>query len=325
MVREFRGRYQVHESWADETALDRRSLTLGAALLISVAAAPIAEADDASTEASDSQTHLAEVQLASGATLTIERRGPVALFGINRPHIQNRIDPETFRALAKAYHDYDHDPSLRAAVLFGHGEHFSRGIDVDAFKAVVATNQPWIASQGMIDPLGKRKPFLGKPLVVAVHGDTWNMADELFLVADVRVAAANTNFGQDENTHGRFPGGGSTMRFVREAGWGNAMRYMLTGDHWSAEEAYRMGEVQEIAPDKDAALEAAIRMANKVAACGPLGIKATLASAHLAIDSGEPAAFAQMGKAYIALYATRDFQEGRDAEAQNRLPIYVGR
>jgi enoyl-CoA hydratase len=105
MVKEFRGRYQVHESWADETALDRRSLTLGAALLISVAAAPIAEADDASTEASDSQTHLAEVPLASGATLTIERRGPVALFGINRPHIQNRIDPETFRALAKAYHD----------------------------------------------------------------------------------------------------------------------------------------------------------------------------------------------------------------------------
>ena len=59
------------------------------------------------------QTHLAEVPLASGATLTIERRGPVALFGINRPHIQNRIDPETYRALAKAYHDYDHDPSRR--------------------------------------------------------------------------------------------------------------------------------------------------------------------------------------------------------------------
>ena len=96
MMKEFRRSYQVDESWADETALDRRSLTLGAALLISVAAAPIAEADDASTEAADSQTHLAEVQLASGATLTIERRGPVALFGINRPHIQNRIDPETF-------------------------------------------------------------------------------------------------------------------------------------------------------------------------------------------------------------------------------------
>src|ERR1700739_4066328 len=143
MVMEFRGRYQVHESKADEAALDRRSLTLGAALLMSLAAAPIAEAGDPSTEPADSRTHLAEVPLASGATVTIERRGPVALFGVNRPHIQNRIDPETFQALAKAYHDYDHDPSLRAAVLFGHGGHFSRGIDVDAFKAIVATNQSW--------------------------------------------------------------------------------------------------------------------------------------------------------------------------------------
>ena len=53
--------------------------------------------------------------------------------------------------------------------------------------------------------------------------------------------------GQDENTHGRFPGGGSTVRFVREAGWGNAMRYMLTGDHWTAQEAYRVDAIQETA------------------------------------------------------------------------------
>src|SRR5258708_6948807 len=84
-------------------------------------------------------------------------------------------------------------------------------------------------------------PRRTKPLIVVTHGDTWNMAHELFLVADIRVASADTRFGQDENTHGRFPGGGSTVRFVREAGWGNAMRYMLTGDHWNAEEAYRIG------------------------------------------------------------------------------------
>jgi 1,4-dihydroxy-2-naphthoyl-CoA synthase len=57
----------------------------------------------------------------------------------------------------------------------------------------------------------------------------------LFLTADIRIAAADVRFRQDENTHGRFPGGDSTVRFVREAGRGNAMRYMLTGDHWSAQ------------------------------------------------------------------------------------------
>jgi enoyl-CoA hydratase len=271
------------------------------------------------------ETHLAEVPLASGATLTVERRGQVALFGLNRPQIHNRIDPVTFRALATAYHDYDNDPSLRAAVLFGHGEHFSRGIDVDAFKSLVATQQPLIPAQKTIDPLGKRRPFLSKPLVVAVHGDTWKMAHELLLVADIRIAAANTNFGQDENTHGRFPGGGATIRFVREAGWANAMRYMLTGDHWTAAEASRLGTVQEVLPTPDAALQRAIELAGKIADCGPLGIKTTLASAHLAVDPAEAVALAPLEAQYGALYHTRDFQEGRGAEAENRRPVYEGR
>ena len=267
--------------------LIRRSLLSSAALLIGLGAVPFSLARATAAENPALGTHLGEVPLASGITLSIERRGQVALFGLNRPQIQNRIDLVTFRALAKAYYDYDHDPSLRAAVLFGHGEHFSRGIDVDAFKSLVATQQPWIPNQEAIDPLAKRQPFLSKPLVVAVHGDTWNMAHEILLMADIRVAAANINFGQDENTHGRFPGGGSTIHFVQEAGWGDAMRYMLTGDHWTAADAYRMGTVQEVVPKPDATLERAIELAGKIADCGPLGIKTTLGSAHLAVDPVE--------------------------------------
>ena len=152
-------------------------------------------------------------------------RGQIVLFGINRPYIQNRIDPETFEKLAEAYYQYDHDPSLRAAILFAHGENFSRGIDVEGFKSLAGTGKPWIASTGTIDPLAKRAPRLTKPLVAVTHGDTWNMAHELHLVADIRIASADTGFGQDENTHGRFPGGGSTVRFVREAGDDAQHRY----------------------------------------------------------------------------------------------------
>ena len=110
--------------------------------------------------------------------------------------------------MAKAYYQYDHDPSLRAAVLFGHGNDFSRGIDVDAFAAIVTSGRPRTTASDTIDPLAKTSR-LSKPLVVVVHGDTWNMGHELHLVADIRVAAADTRFGQDENTHGRFPGGGA--------------------------------------------------------------------------------------------------------------------
>src|ERR1700745_3730568 len=111
------------------------------------------------------------------------------------------------------------------------------------------------------------------------------MGHELLLAADIRVAAADTHFGQDETSHGRFPGGGATIRFVHEAGWGNAMRYMLTGDHWGAEQDLRMGVVQEMPPTPDKALETGIAIAVKIAACAPLGIKTTLTSAHIAIDA----------------------------------------
>jgi enoyl-CoA hydratase len=271
------------------------------------------------------QTTLLDSPLSSGTKLTVERRGQIVLLGINRTYIQNRIDPETFEKLAEAYYQYDHDPSLRAAILFGHGEHFSRGIDVEGFRSLAGTGKPLIAASGTIDPLAKRAPRLAKPLIVVTHGDSWNMAHELHLVADIRVASADTRFGQDENTHGRFPGGGSTIRFVREVGWGNAMRYILTGDHWSAEEAYRMGEVQEVAPDPQAALEAAIRIAQKIADCGPLGIRASLASAHLSIDGSEELALSKLDAQYGALYHTEDFLEGRKAEAEDRKPVYQGK
>jgi enoyl-CoA hydratase len=309
-----------------EPVIVRRDMIKGAAAIaaalpLAAMAAPGAAAEE---PANGQSVTLAEVALGPNSKLTIERRGQVALLGINRPYIQNRIDPETFQALAKAYYDYDHDPTLRAAILFGHGDHFSRGIDVDGFKAIVGTGKPLISGGGVIDPLAKRKPPLTKPLIVAVHGDTWNMADELFLVADIRVAAKNTNFGQDENTHGRFPGGGSTVRFVRDAGWGNAMRYMLTGDHWTAAEAYRMGTVQEITDTPQAALDRAIEIANKLAACGPLGIRTSLASAHLAIDTVEEETLSKLDAQFGALFHTSDFVEGRVSEAQGRKPIYYG-
>ena len=257
--------------------------------------------------------------------VTVERRGQIVLIGINRPEVQNRVDPETYGELGNAFYRYDRDPTLRAAVLWGHGDNFSRGIDVDAYQALAASGRSLMSGPEAIDPLATRGAGLSKPLVVVVHGDTWNMGHELHLVGDIRIAAANTRFGQDENTHGRFPGGGATVRFVREAGWANAMRYMLTGDHWGAEEALRMGIVQKVILTPAEALQAGIEMALRIAACGPLSIGATLASAHLALNSSQAEAFAKLDAQYRALYATEDFKEGRRAEAEGRTPVYHGR
>jgi enoyl-CoA hydratase/carnithine racemase len=100
---------------------------------------------------------------------------------------------------------------------------------------------------------------------------------------------------------------------------------MLTGDHWSAEESFRMGITQQISPTPESALQAGIVMATKIAACGPLGIRATLESAHLLVDPIEADALSKLDAQYGALYRTEDFLEGRRAEAEGRPPKYQGK
>jgi enoyl-CoA hydratase/carnithine racemase len=292
---------------------------------MAAAAAASPAPDKAGDLITTSAVRMVDVPLAPTTKVTVERRGQIVLIGINRPDVQNRIDPETYLGLARAYYRYDHDPSLRAAVLFGHGDNFSRGIDVVGFRPLITAGKPFLSDDEAIDPLAIAKAPRSKPLIAVVHGDTWNMAHEFHLAADIRIAAADTRFGQDENTHGRFPGGGSTVRFVREAGWGNAMRYMLTGDHWSAEEAYRMGVVQEVAATQELALEVGIRIANKIAACAPLGIKTTLTSAHLATAQSDANALPLLQAQFGALFKTDDFKEGIKADAEGRPPIFQGR
>ena len=307
------------------TSFGRRALLTGAAASAAAAVMRAQPQTQAVPPAGDATTRLADVPLSTSATITVERRDDIVLVGLNRPFIQNRLDPPTRVRLAETFYQYEHDPSLRAAVLFGHGDNFSRGIDVDASQAAIIAGRRTLNATNVLDPLGKALPHRTKPVVVAVHGDTWNLGHELYLASDVRVAAADTRFGQDENTHGRFPGGGATVRFVREAGWGNAMRYMLTGDHWSAEESYRMGITQQIAPTPAAALELGTEMAQKIAACAPLSIAATLVSAHQVIDPVEADALSKLDAAYSALYRTQDFLEGRRAEAEGRPPKYQGK
>lgn len=112
------------------------------------------------------------------------------LVGLNRPFIRNRLDPPTRTRLAETFYQYEYDPSLRALVLFDHGDNFLRGIDVDAAQAGIIAGQRAASTAPAIDVLGNGQARRSKAVVVVVHG----------------VAAANTRFGQDENTHGRFPG-----------------------------------------------------------------------------------------------------------------------
>lgn len=303
--------------------LGRRELLTAAVATASVSL--VRAQAPAAAPATAVQTTLTDVPLAEGTTITVERRDDIALIGINRPAKQNRLDSVTRRRLGEVLYAYEHDASLRAAVLFGHGERFTRGIDVDEAQVSLLAAPGAAPATPTIDILGKATPPPGKPVICVAHGETWNLGHEIYLACDIRIAAANTDFGQDENAHGRFPGGGATVRFVREAGWGNAMRYMLTGDHWTAEESFRMGVTQLVAPTPAAALEAGVAMARKVAAVAPLSTRATLTSARHVTTPIEADALAKTGPTYVALYKTEDFVEGRRAEAEGRPPKFRGK
>jgi enoyl-CoA hydratase len=257
-------------------------------------------------------------------TVIVERRADgLLLIGIDRPEAQNRIDVPTFNALGQAYYEFEHDDALRVAVLYGRGADFSQGLDLPSWGAALAAG-PLLRLPHFLDPLGTTGPVRSKPLVVAVQGHVTRIAHELFLAADVRVAARDAIFNQGEVTAAAFPGGGATIRFTREAGWGNAMRYMLTGDSWNADEAYRMGLVQELtSPGRQ--LELAIEIANKIGAAAPLGVRAVLASSHHAVAEGETVAFALLQPEFARLFRSEDRQDYIRALREHRTPVFHGR
>jgi enoyl-CoA hydratase/carnithine racemase len=247
----------------------------------------------------------------------------VLLIGINRPDAQNRIDIPTFNALGQAYYEFEHDDGLRVAVLYGKGPDFSQGLDLQSWGAGLRAG-PFQAPPKFIDPVGTAGPERSKPLVVAVQGRVTRIAHELFLAADTRIAADDAIFNQGEVTAASFPGGGATVRFVREAGWGNAMRYMLTGQDWGAADAYRMGLVQEVtAPGQQ--LDRATDLAKQVASAAPLGVRALLASARRALSEGEKLAMATLQPEFARLLRSEDRQEYIRSLQEHRTSIFVGR
>ena len=116
---------------------------------------------------------------------------------------------------------------------------------------------------------------------------------ELALASDIVVAADDTVFAQLEVARAILPFGGATTRFAGVAGWGNAMRWMLTGDRFDAAEAHRMGLVQEVVPAGEQ-LTRARELAGRIAAQAPLAVQATLANARLAVSDGEAAAASRL-------------------------------
>jgi enoyl-CoA hydratase/carnithine racemase len=258
----------------------------------------------------------------SPGEVAVERRGAVQMIEIRWPKGRNRLDPHVIIGLGKAYWQLEHDDGLRVGLLYATGSDFCAGLDIAAYVAAQASGL-LPPKEPVINPLGLRAPLRTKPVVVAVHGRTQSVGHELFLATDVRVASSDTVFGQLEVTRGLFPGGGATVRFPREAGWANAMRYMLTGDEWGADEALRMGLLQAVTrPGRQ--LSRAVELADKIAVAAPLGVRGAYAQSRRALLVDEPTAMAEMQSSFGAILQTADAKESLRAQQEGRSPVFRG-
>ncbi|PRY69550.1 enoyl-CoA hydratase/carnithine racemase [Glaciihabitans tibetensis] len=258
------------------------------------------------------------------ARVTVDRDGHVLLIGLDRVDKRNAADLQLLEELALAYGLLDRDPELRCGFVYAHGDHFTGGLDLADVAPRITDSGLDIVPEGGINPWQVSGTQLTKPVVIAVQGTCLTLGIELILASDIAVAAANTSFGQVEVSRGILPFGGATLRFPRAVGWGNAMRWILTGERFDAAEALRIGLVQEVVAAGQQ-YERGLALAHRVAEQAPLAVQAALANARLAVREGDAAAEATLQPELVRLARSRDAAIGMEAFARRTGAHFVGR
>lgn len=254
--------------------------------------------------------------------ITLETRGSILLIGLNRPEKLNAADMAMLSELALAYGMLDRDPKLRVGLVFAHGDHFTAGLDLGDIAPRLTASGLSMVPEGGLDPWGIQTKSVSKPVVMAIQGTCFTLGVELALNSEIVVASEEAQFAQLEVSRGILPFGGATKRFPQVAGWSNAMRYLLTGDRFSAQEALRLGIVTEVV-GCGAAFDRALELATSIAAQAPLAVIATLASARAAREN-EVAEDAKIGHRLAELAQTKDAARAMQAYLSKQSVEFEG-
>lgn len=254
--------------------------------------------------------------------VTTERHGFLLLIGIDRQAKLNSFTPKMHRELQAAFVALDESDDLRAGIVFGHGQHFTAGLDLPKFVSYAREGSSAL-DFAQVDPWSRWK-VCRKPVICAVKGIAYTAGVELMLGSDIVIAASDCRFSQLEPKWGIMPTGGAVHRFIARGGWGNAMYHLLTGQEFGAVEAYRIGLVQEIV-DPGQELERAIALGERIAANAPLAIQAIKANGLTSLREGEEAALAALAPAQKALLTSEDAAEGLRGFIERRPPIFCGK
>jgi len=248
----------------------------------------------------------------------VEHRGAVQVIVINRPEARNALNGAVAAGIRDAVDELDGLDELRAGVLTGAGGTFSSGMDLKAF---LGGEVPSFPGRGLC---GITQTPPRKPLVGAAEG--WALAGgfELLLACDLVVAGASARFGVPEVKRSLVAGAGGALLLAKRVPRALALELLLTGDPIDAARAAEIGLVNRVVPE-GGALEAAVELAERIAANGPLAVMATKQIALSGGDWPPEQCWDQAAALTAAVFASQDAREGARAFAEKRAPVWRGR
>jgi enoyl-CoA hydratase/carnithine racemase len=256
------------------------------------------------------------------ANVLYEKKDAIAYVTVNRPKVLNALNTPTWKDLRTAFEDARDDATLRGVILTGAGNKaFIAGADISELvhAAAVDAERSSRFGQEMLDLIEN----LGKPVVAAVNGFALGGGCETAMACTIRIAVDTAKFGQPEVTLGLVPGGGGTQRLPRLVGKGRALQLILSGDIISAQEAYRIGLVNEIVPAAEliARAEAILK---KIAANAPIAVKFALEATNKGMETSQGEGLLLEASYFGLCAATEDKKEGTSAFLEKRAPQFRG-
>jgi enoyl-CoA hydratase/carnithine racemase len=252
-----------------------------------------------------------------------EKRSGIAYVTLNRPKVLNALNTPTWKDLRTAFEDARGDAAVRGVILTGAGDKaFVAGADIGelAHLSAFEAQQSSRFGQEVLDLIEN----LGKPVIAAINGFALGGGCETAMACTIRIAVDSARFGQPEVTLGLVPGGGGTQRLPRLVGKGRALQLILSGEMISAQEAFRIGLVNEIVPAGDL-ITRAEAILKKIGANAPIAVKFALEAANKGMETSQGEGLLLEASYFGLCASTEDKKEGTSAFLEKRAPQFRGR